>query len=69
MKKLVLFITLINSLFSMDLDKYGIVLSSSDMQFVMTKIFKKFYQKYPNDHILVQYSSSGTAKKKAFKWI
>jgi molybdate transport system substrate-binding protein len=51
----------------MDLDKYGIVLSASNMQFVMTKIFKKFYQKYPNDHILVQYSSAGKAAKNILK--
>jgi molybdate transport system substrate-binding protein len=67
MKKLILVITFITSLFSMDLDKYGIVLSASNMQFVMTKIFKKFYQKYPNDHILVQYSSAGKAAKNILK--
>jgi len=62
MKKLFLFLILIDSLFSMDLNKYGIVLSASNMQFVMEKVFKKFYQKYPNDHILVQYESNGKAK-------
>jgi len=63
MKKLIIFIFLINS-FAMDISKYGIVFSASNMQFVMEKIFKKFYQKYPNDHILVQYDSAGKLTKK-----
>ncbi|GAX87512.1 molybdate transport system substrate-binding protein [Lebetimonas natsushimae] len=63
MKKLIISFSLLITLFSMDLNKYGIVLSSTNMEFVMKKIFKKFYQKYPNDHILVQYESTGKAVK------
>lgn len=47
----------------MDINDYGILISETNMEFVMEKIFKKFYQKYPNDHILVQYESIGKAKK------
>lgn len=64
MKKIIMFIFIINSLFAMDLEKYGIVFSSANMEFVMAKIFKAFYAKYPNDHILVQYDSPGKLANK-----
>jgi len=64
MKKLIIFVFMINLLFAMDLNKYGIVFAASNMEFVMEKFFKAFYAKYPNDHILIHYDSSGKLSNK-----
>ena len=50
---------MVSFLSAQNIDKYGIVLSGTNLEFVMNDIFKSFYKKYPNDHIWVQYESSG----------